>query len=390
MLTSSFPSEPDDETCGYIRDFARSLSSDFRLKVLTLPDSRAIAWPQDDFLLARSKSFLPQSLDPLQASHDLNLLLDRQRVTLKGLLVKLAAAISACLFMLKAFKLARKADVICSHWLLPSGFVGALVSRILGKPHIAVEHSGALHLLARMRCGSRLARFIVSNSYRIITVSSDLREKLISLCPEAEAKIEVMPMGTFAHRSSEPKASPSSGIALFLGRLVEIKGVEVLIRAAREVAGIRLLIAGDGPQKEALEQLARQLSVDARFLGRVGADEKSRLLSACDVVVIPSLVLRGGRTEGTPVVCLEAMAAGRVVIASRAGGLSELIAHGYNGLLFTPGNHQMLAGLLKLVLSDARLREKLSANARQTAAKYDWSLLGSQYAEVIKSSLAVS
>jgi glycosyltransferase involved in cell wall biosynthesis len=381
MLTSSFPTGPDDDTCGYIRDFARSLSSEFCVKILTLPDGHVGDGSQSDFWLMRSKSVLPELLDPLRASYDLNLLLDR------GPLIKLAAAISACSFFLKALKLARKVDVICSHWLLPCGLIGALISRLMWKPHIAVEHSGALHLLARMRCGGDLARFIASNSHRIITVSSGLREKLISICPEVEDKVEVLPMGTHANCGSKLGVSASGRTALFLGRLVEIKGVGVLIRAAREVGGLQLMIAGDGPQKKALEQLAHQLSVDARFLGRVGVDEKIRLLSVCDVVVIPSLVLSDGRTEGMPVVCLEAMAAGRPVIASRVGGLSELIVHGHNGLLFTPGDHRMLAGFLKQVLDNASLREKLSANARATAAKYDWSLLKSRYVEVIKSCL---
>ncbi|MCI0487425.1 MAG: glycosyltransferase family 4 protein [Blastocatellia bacterium] len=405
ILTGSFPRSPDDETCGYVRGFARSLAAEFDVQVLAPPDSKASDGHVDTFRLARSKSLLPERVDPFQASRDFNDLLS------SSLAIKAASAISLLSFFAKAFRLALKSDAVCSHWMLPSGLAGALVSRALGRPHIVIEHSGALHLLAQLRGGRSVARFIVNNSDLVITVSADLKDKLTELCPEAAGKIEVIPMGIRGKaeeqrsRGAEEQGSrgaieavkpepshpcppaPLHPCVLFIGRLTEIKGVGVLLRAMKEIDDAQLIIAGDGEMREELYNLARDLSVDARFLGQVGTEERDRLLAACDCVVIPSLVLPSGRTEGMPVVCLEAMAAGQAVIASRAGGLAEVIVDGYNGLLFEPGDHLMLAERLKMVLSDGDLKLRLGRAARKTAARFEWPQTGLRFSEIIKSIL---
>ena len=115
--------------------------------------------------------------------------------------------------------------------------------------------------------------------------------------------------------------------------------------------------------------------------------ERERLYTLADVVVIPSIVLAEGRTEGMPVACLEAMAAGRPVIASRVGGLPEIIADGENGLLVEPGDPDKLRELLKLVLSDRFLQQRLALNGRRTALRLDWADVGIRFAEVITGSL---
>ncbi|HKP86570.1 MAG TPA: glycosyltransferase family 4 protein [Blastocatellia bacterium] len=388
ILTSSFPNGPGDETCGYVRDFARTLASEFNVEVLAPADLNAGRWPEDLFTLRRSRPPLPKSLDPFRASADFNNLPSRNFV------IKIASAVSLAFFLKDAARLAARADVICSHWMLPSGLVGALLSRALGKPHIVVEHSGALHHLARMRGGPRLARFIIGGCHRVITVSEDLKRKLISLCSDASPKVEVIPMGIRETSAPPPRpprlcgesASQRKSI-LFIGRLTEVKGAEVLVRAMQGIEGARLLVAGDGEQRHTLEALARHLSVNAKFLGQVGAEERDNLLSACDAVAIPSRVLGDGRTEGMPVVCLEAMAAGQPVIASRVGGLAEIIIESHNGLLFEPGNHEMLREKLMLVLGDARVRETLSQNARLTASLHSWPRTGTRFIKIIKACL---
>jgi colanic acid/amylovoran biosynthesis glycosyltransferase len=127
-------------------------------------------------------------------------------------------------------------------------------------------------------------------------------------------------------------AGSDKATILFIDRLTEVKGVDVLVRAMLRIGSARLVVAGDGDQRRALEALARKLSIDAVFLGQVDASERDQLLAQSKVVVVPSRVLQSGRTEGTPVVCLEAMAAGRPVIAARVGGLAEIIVDGHNGL----------------------------------------------------------
>jgi colanic acid/amylovoran biosynthesis glycosyltransferase len=415
MLTSSFPNSPGNETCGYIRDFARRLATDFNVNVLAPRDSQSIAWPDDSFTLVRSRSLLPERFDPFQATADFNCL------RTGSVSLKFAAAVSFASYCSEAMRLARYADVIVSHWMMPCGLAGALIHRLLGKPHIVIEHSGALHTLAQMRSGRRLARFIVNGSNRIVTVSRDLQHKLIALCPNAKDKADVIPMGIHAdtdlmkanppscrggHRSlpqtendllmesrvpqsrADTEARPyMEKTILFIGRLTEVKGVDVLLRAVQGIEGVQVLIAGDGDRRTMLEPLAQQPGINVRFLGQIEAGRRDELLAACDMVVIPSRVLAGGRTEGMPVVALEAMAAGRAVIASRTGGLGELITDGHNGLLVDPGDARQLAERIHLVLSDATRREHLEQNARRTAIEYSWTRIGARYSELIKDCL---
>ena len=386
IITSSFPRGPGDETCGYIRDFARRLSARFEVTVLAPPDADASVWPGDDFAITRSPSILPARLGGFESSKDFNDALRR------GPLARLAFCLSLLLFILKALRLSRRADIICSHWLVPSGLAGALASTLFGKPHVPVEHSGALHFLGRARFGPSIIRFIIRRSARVITVSSDLKGRLLRLCPEAEGKVEVIPMGAGfrADQSGSPrKAAPSRGndspskTALFIGRLVEIKGVELLLQALDGVSGVRLIIAGEGERRQALEKLAAMTRVKVSFLGRVDAAERDRLLGLSDFAVIPSLQLADGRTEGTPVVCLESLATGLPVVASRTGGLAEVIIDGHNGLLFEAGDSGALARAVKRLIDDSNLRERLSANARETAKAYSWESIGDRYASAL-------
>ena len=384
ILTSSFPSGANDETCGYVRQFARHLSIEFDATGLAPADRRAEPERGEPYKLIRAASLLPARCNPVQASADLN---DLRRSSLP---TKLAAALALIGFFVKALRLARRADVICSHWLLPSGLAGALLSKLLGKPHVAVEHSGALHLLMNARGGRRLARFIVANSQRVAVVSRDLQRKLVTLCPEAGSKCAVIPMGV---ETSAESLDVSSGMnaaptVLFVGRLTDIKGADVLLEAMRGFKQARLVVAGDGPARSELERLAARLAVNAQFVGRVNAATRDALLASSDVVVIPSRSLAGGRSEGSPVVCLEAMAAGRAVIASRTGGLAEIIRDQHNGLLFGQGDARELAEKLRLVLSDAALRQRLGQNAKRAAGDYAWPRVASRYAQLIVSAMS--
>ena len=143
---------------------------------------------------------------------------------------------------------------------------------------------------------------------------------------------------------------------LTLAALVERKGIDVLLDAcAQQQQEARLWIAGDGPEREALTARAQALGLEARvrFLGR--REDKADLLNACDVFVLPS------RLEGLGVAALEAMAARRPVVASRVGGLADVVADDETGLLVPPNDPASLAQALDRLLVDPGLRARLGA-----------------------------
>jgi glycosyltransferase involved in cell wall biosynthesis len=145
---------------------------------------------------------------------------------------------------------------------------------------------------------------------------------------------------------------------LALVSLVRRKGLDVLLEAISRLEAKRsavFWIAGEGPERDALERRSRELGLEqrVRFLGR--REDRADLLAACDALVLPS------RLEGLGVAALEAMACGRAVVASRVGGLAESVVDDVTGLLVPPADATALAGALERIVSDAALRQRLGA-----------------------------
>jgi len=157
---------------------------------------------------------------------------------------------------------------------------------------------------------------------------------------------------------------------LFVGRLAPAKRVDFLIRAMRELdlPDLQLVLVGpDDGSRTGLEHLARELGVSekVRFLGRLSTDDLQSAYASCQLFVLPS------DYEGQPVVLLEAMAHGRVVIASEAGGNSHIVRHGENGFLFPVGDLPAFCKLLRDCLTQDLTA--LGVRARQTVQEtYTW------------------
>src|SRR5207245_603208 len=153
-------------------------------------------------------------------------------------------------------------------------------------------------------------------------------------------------------------AHPRSYVAA-VGRLVPQKGFDVLLEAfARlDAPEVDLLIAGDGPERRRLEALRERLGLGARvhLLGAVDRATVASLYQGARLVVCPS------RWEGLPLVCLEAMASGRAVVASRVDGIPDAVGDGETGLLVQPEDPVALAGALRALLDDGPRRERLGA-----------------------------
>jgi glycosyltransferase involved in cell wall biosynthesis len=192
-------------------------------------------------------------------------------------------------------------------------------------------------------------------------------ESRVSVISSAVDPSRLRPLRSRAEVRQGLGASADGAVLLVLAALVRRKGVDVLLQALGALAkdGLRpvLWVAGDGPQRLLLEALARHAGVDAqvRFLGR--RPDVPDLLGACDIVVIPS------RREGLGVAALEAMAAGRPVIASAVGGLAEAIVDRRTGLLVPPEDPPALANALAELLHDPALRDTLGRAGRRRVAE---------------------
>ncbi|HYY44558.1 MAG TPA: glycosyltransferase family 4 protein [Actinomycetota bacterium] len=157
---------------------------------------------------------------------------------------------------------------------------------------------------------------------------------------------------------------------LFLSRIEERKGLDILIKAVASLGdlGVTLVVAGDGPERKSCRAMARRMGVSVRFLGRVDEEVKPRLYRSCEIYCAPAL---SGESFG--IVLLEAMAAGAPVVCSSLDGFRS-VAKGA-AVFVPPGDHRALARALRAVLTSEREIERMRAASLRKAAMFDWDRL---------------
>jgi glycosyltransferase involved in cell wall biosynthesis len=250
---------------------------------------------------------------------------------------------------------------------------GVLAARLARTPHVVVSQrcsyeSNVGPVRRRIaRLGHRLADRVIVNS------RAALEEECAAGMP-ADRLVHV-PNGVALEASAVVDRAalglPDGPLVLAVGRLEAVKGHRVLLDAwpivSRAVPDASLVLLGEGVRRGALESQARRLGVSSRvrFLGFRGP--ALPYVAACAVFVQPSL------SEGMPNSVLEAMAAGKPIVASRVGGIPEMLVDGENGLLVPPGDTAALAMGLTRLLEDPPFRERLGAAARARAER-DFSL----------------
>jgi glycosyltransferase involved in cell wall biosynthesis len=247
----------------------------------------------------------------------------------------LAAMVPAMLrnFRAEARRRSGGVDLVHAHWL-PTGLVAAQV----GKPFVLQLWGTDVELARRAR---GLARRVVQRARLVICPSRALESAAREL---GAREVRVIPSGVEVPETVAEPAEPPE--VLFAGRLSPEKGILELVEAARD---LNLVVAGDGPLRPRVPGA----------LGFVPHGELGPLYERAAVVACPS------HREGFGVVCAEAMAYGRPVVAGAVGGLLDLVVDGETGLLVPPRDVGALRGALERLLGDAELRRRLGAAARE-------------------------
>lgn len=265
-------------------------------------------------------------------------------------------------------------DAVVSHWALPSALICGHACN--GIPHLAVMHSGDVHALSRLPFGRALKRDIVQHANTLWFVAAALRD---DFGDTGTTRVVVQPMGVERARVSTEKRDAIRArlgftrfTALVLSRLVRIKGVDTAVRAVQKCPDVDLVIAGDGPERAALEHLS---AGRARFLGEVAHDAKDDLLDAADVLLCPSRTLANGRAEGVPTSILEAMSYGLPIIATRTGGITDVLQHERQGLLIDSDDAHALASSIERLATDRDLTRRLGKNGRESSSVHTWDAL---------------
>lgn len=219
-------------------------------------------------------------------------------------------------------------DVIDAHYYYPDGVAAALLARHFNKPFTVTARGSDINYIAAHSVPRRLMRWASSRAVASIGVSEALTHAMAKL-GMSESRLLMMPNGVDLERFHvRPQTSARAELGwqqeptlLCVGNLVENKGHHIAIEALARLPRFRLVIAGEGPERHALATLASQFNVSSRlqFLGRVDQKQLAKCYSASDILVLPS------SREGWPNVLLESMACGTPVVATRVGGIPEIV-----------------------------------------------------------------
>jgi glycosyltransferase involved in cell wall biosynthesis len=278
-------------------------------------------------------------------------------------------------------------DVLHAHWWFPAGLTvwpGQGLPRKL--PVVLTSHGTDLFLLDRFRAARFAAARVFARAAQVTVISTPLVGRVRALGVPAD-RITVVPMplddATFDGRAPENDREREQ--VLFVGRLVERKGAEFAIRAVARVRDARLVVAGDGPERPSLERLARQLGVEARvtFTGMLTPTDVAAHYRRASVLVFPAVTDWKGEQEGFGMVLVEAMRSGLPIVATRSGGIPDVIRDLDTGLLVPERDPAALADAITRVLADTALARRLAAAARaDVAARFAPELIAQTFAQV--------
>lgn len=266
-------------------------------------------------------------------------------------------------------------DLLWSHWLFPCCVIGARLARRRGIPHLATAHGADVCWLERLAClpGALPALASLWSRSGLMAPAERTARRVGAALGRADVGVAALPTAVAA---GEPAGG--SPRLLYIGRFEPIKGPDLLLEAmAMLPAGLfrDLTLAGEGSLEEALRERSARLATPVRFPGVVEGLRKNEALTESHAVVLPSRRMRDGRVEGLPHAALEALAAGRPLVAPREGALADLVAKSGAGVLYDApaddaGRTRALAvALLELGRRPHDLRE-LSARAREAGAAF--------------------
>lgn len=392
MLVSSYPRGPADSASIFLRNLAESLRDrGLAVTVLAPADDKSGITSESDITVQRFRYF-PRSWQKL--AYGSGILPNLKRNPMLWLQVPFFLACMT-ISLLRSLNRVRP-DVVHAHWVIPQGLIAILAKFFYKTPTVITLHGGDAFAFTNKSL-QKLKQYALRKcdawTTNTRTTSSAIGNS--QLMPEPY----VIPMGVDVDRFASGNRDRlradldhDTKIVLFVGRLVEKKGVDDLITAfsllpARVRETALLWIVGDGELRQQLEAHAQRLGVadDTKFWGRIANDQLPDYYAAGDIFVGPSVVAESGDTEGLGVVFLEAFAARLCVLATRAGGINEVIEDGTTGMLVEPNNPPSLAQMMAALLCDKELRARLTAKAfAEVQEKYQWPRIALQFESVYR------
>lgn len=275
--------------------------------------------------------------------------------------------------MVRFFK-EERVDLVHTH-LVRADIYGRIASQISGIPVITTVHNTEEHHTSTNACDSivrYLDKVTIRSCERVVAVSEAVKRLLCGVYGLAESKVIVVHNGIAAGarvgsgHAKEVIRSEGEIVLCTVARLHRQKGLHELVRAtellSKQGLRVKAIVIGDGPLRNELLALVRELKANVILLGF--QEDVSRFIEAADIFVLPSL------WEGFGLALIEAMRSSKPVVATRVGGIPEVVQDGLTGILCPPGDPTQLAAAIGTLAKDPGLRTQMGEAGRKTVENY--------------------
>jgi len=279
--------------------------------------------------------------------------------------------------------LKEKPDIIHGQWAFPGGYIAYIVSKIFGSKCVVSIHGAETPLLKKYNFIRRLVINSLNKSSLVIVNSKYTKNEYVKMGVREDKINWINPPPNFVKHISNVEelrkfrqkfTADENKIILFVGRLVERKGVEYLIKSLAEIKTqkFHLMIAGNGWLLDDLVNLTNSLNLQDKvtFFDSPSHEELGKLYDMSDVFVCPSIIDSKGETEGVGLVIPEAMESGLPVIATSVGGIVDLIKNEENGILINQKSSTAIAQAIDRILNNKELTQKIVNNSKQTVLEF--------------------
>ncbi len=266
---------------------------------------------------------------------------------------------------------------INSHFVLPAGLLGFVLSKLFGIPYIVSIHGGDIYDPTRRRSPHqywifrKIITFLLNYADSVVAQSLNTKENCLRYYePKKEIKVIPLPYDVVPFKHTDKKSlglREEKKYIIGVGMLVKRKAFDVFIKAlARLDESVEGIILGEGPELPYLKSLAEDLGVSSRihFVGHVQGEKKFQYLSVSDVFVLSSV------HEGFGIVLQEAMQVGLPIVATNNGGQTDFVIDGKNGFLVSPGDAVAIVDRVNSILNSEEITVSMKSNNLETVKKF--------------------